>query len=44
MYAQMLGSLVRGEEPVVGLALVQQPAQLLTRAWVRAQLVENRQD
>lgn len=44
VYAQMLGSFVGGEETVVGLALVQQRAQLLTRAWVRAQLVENRQD
>ena len=44
MYPQMLGSLVRGEETFIGLALVQQRAQLLTRAWVGTQLVENRQD
>ncbi len=42
--AQMLGGLMRGEETVARLALVQQRAQLVTRAGVRTQLVENRQD
>ena len=42
--AQMLGGLMRGEETVARLALVQQRAQLVTRAGVRTQLVENRQN
>jgi hypothetical protein len=44
MDAQARRSLGGGEQTMIGLALVEQRTQLLTRAWVRTQLAEKRQD
>ena len=44
MDAEALCRLARGEETVLRGALAEQHPKLLTCAWVRAQLVKNRQD